>query len=218
MLPNGAVLNTLSTEGRQQNSNSSDFAQVTVTPGSASVSLSNLSQTYTGSPRSVTVTTDPPGLNFSVTYAGFPSAPSLPGIYLVEARVTDLNYQGGANGNLRISGVDDPSGDSDGDGFQNILEYALATQPSGSLVTLMQPPTNGVLTLSAIVRTNDPGLGYTAHGVTNLADYAVTNLITQISGTASADTNNVPTGFQRQDFKFTNNASRAFLRLNVQQQ
>ena len=228
MLPNGAVLNTLSTEGRQQNSNSSDFAQVTVTPGSASVSLSNLSQTYTGSPRSVTVTTDPPGLNFSVTYAGFPSAPSLPGIYLVEARVTDLNYQGGANGNLRISGVDDPSGDSDGDGIPNLLEYTLASfsaphsnsSPLGQITTQSLDGINGpetILSLDVIVRIDDPALTIEPEASLDLA--SDTNWITNGFTIHIPDQTNVPPGFELRQYRFnTGTNSRAFMRLNVQQQ
>ena len=99
----------------------------------------------------------------------------------------------------------------------NLLEYALATNASGSVLPILSPPANGTLTLTALVRTNDPGLGYTAHGVTNLLEYANTNLVTQIPGTASPDTNNVPPGFQKQEFRYTNNASRAFLKLTIEQ-
>jgi len=219
-LPNGNVFGALSAYGVSQSSNTSDFAQVTVTPGSATVSLGDLTQTYNGSPRPVTVTTDPPGLAVSVTYNGSSSSvPSEPGLYPVVAEVTDPNYQGGTSATLTITGLDDPQGDTNGDGIPNLVEYALATNSSGSILPILLPPTNGVLTLTAIVRTNDPGLGYTAHGVTNLMDYADTNLVTQIEGTANGiDTNNVPAGFQRQEFRFTNNAPRAFLKLTIQQQ
>ncbi len=47
----------------------------------ATVTLSDLSQTYDGSAKSVTVSTDPIGLAVDVTYAGSPTAPSNIGSY-----------------------------------------------------------------------------------------------------------------------------------------
>jgi len=133
--------------------------------------------------------------------------------------MNESNYEGSATATLTISGLADPEGDTNGDGIQNLLEYALAANSSGTILPVLSPPTDGVLTLTAIVRTNDEGLTFTAHGVTNLFDYADTNLVSQILGTADGvDTNNVPVGFQRQEFRYTNNASRAFLKLTIQQQ
>ena len=49
------------------NTDSKTFA---ITPAVAVVTLDNLTQTYTGTPRSVTVTTVPAGLTVEVTYDG----------------------------------------------------------------------------------------------------------------------------------------------------
>ena len=71
----------------------------------AGVNLSNLSQTYTGSPLGVTVVTDPPGLNVEVTYNGSPTTPTSIGTYTVVATVQDPVYQGTATATLVIERV-----------------------------------------------------------------------------------------------------------------
>src|SRR5215813_2786941 len=71
----------------------------------AAVTLANLNQTYTGSPLTPTVTTDPAGLNVDVTYNGSPTPPSALGSYNVVATINDPVYQGTATGTLVISPV-----------------------------------------------------------------------------------------------------------------
>ena len=75
---------------------------VTLVKASATLTLSNLSQTYDGTPKSVTVTTNPNGLTgVSVTYTGTggttygptTTAPTAAGIYAVDASLTNSNYQ-----------------------------------------------------------------------------------------------------------------------------
>jgi N-acetylneuraminic acid mutarotase len=68
----------------------------------ALVLLSNLSQTYDGSAKTVTVSTTPMGLSVSVTYDGSPNAPINAGSYTVVVTVLDANYVGGATGTLVI--------------------------------------------------------------------------------------------------------------------
>ena len=80
-----------------------DFASVTVNPAPATITLGNLTQTYDGDPKPVTITTTPAGLATEVTYDGSPTAPTAAGSYAVEAVVTDPNYQGSASGTLVIS-------------------------------------------------------------------------------------------------------------------
>ena len=67
---------------------------LTVNPIPASVSLSNLLQTYDGSPKSASVTTTPSGLAYSVTYGGSPTAPTDAGTYAVVATITEPNHAG----------------------------------------------------------------------------------------------------------------------------
>lgn len=127
----------------------SNTAAVTVTPAPATVTLSNLAQTYDGAPKPVTATTDPPGLTISITYDGSPDAPVDAGSYAVSAVITDPNYQGSASGTLVIEAADDfaswqdeefteiernaglsvPGADPDADGLANLAEYALGADP-----------------------------------------------------------------------------------------
>jgi hypothetical protein len=68
----------------------------------ATVTLSNLSQTYDGAGESVSVTTVPPGLMVNVTYNGATNAPTNTGSYSVVATVNDTNYEGSATNTLVI--------------------------------------------------------------------------------------------------------------------
>ncbi len=76
---------------------------LTISQATATVILGNLSQGYDGSPKSVSVTTNPPGLTVSVTYNGSATPPTLPGSYAVVAIVHDLNYTGTASATLTIT-------------------------------------------------------------------------------------------------------------------
>jgi len=75
----------------------------TVGQAPAIVTLSNLSQTYTGAPLSVSVTTTPVGLALSVTYNGSTTPPTTAGSYAVVATVSNPNYAGSASGTLTIA-------------------------------------------------------------------------------------------------------------------
>lgn len=68
----------------------------------AQVTLSNLAQTYNGGQKSVTVTTVPSGLNYTVTYGGLSTPPINAGSYAVVATVVDPVESGSANGTLVI--------------------------------------------------------------------------------------------------------------------
>lgn len=71
----------------------------TVNPAAATVTFSNLTQTYTGSALSPTVTTNPANLSYSST--GFPDTNA--GSYAVSATITDPNYTGSASGTFVIN-------------------------------------------------------------------------------------------------------------------
>lgn len=72
------------------------------TKGTATVVLEELSQTFDGTPRSVSVTTTPAGLTTEVTYNGSATPPTNAGTYTVVATVTDTNYDGTATETLTI--------------------------------------------------------------------------------------------------------------------
>ncbi len=73
-----------------------------VTPGTAGITLTNLTHAYDGTPKSATATTTPGGLALNVTYNGTASAPTAPGNYTVSATVLPGNYTGGASATLTI--------------------------------------------------------------------------------------------------------------------
>lgn len=74
-----------------------------ITKGVASVTLSNLSQTYNRYGRAVAVTTIPAGLPVTVTYNGSTTPPILPGTYKVAGQVTSPYYTGDATGTLVVA-------------------------------------------------------------------------------------------------------------------
>lgn len=74
-----------------------------IDPATATVTLSDLVQSYDGTPKSVTTTTSPAGLTVDVTYNGSSTAPTAPGSYAVVATIDDPNYTGTAAGTLLIT-------------------------------------------------------------------------------------------------------------------
>ncbi len=76
---------------------------LSVAQGAASVTLSDLNQTYTGSPIGAVATTSPSGLAVTMTYNGGSTLPTAPGSYTIAATVSDSNYSGTANGTLVIT-------------------------------------------------------------------------------------------------------------------
>ena len=74
----------------------------------ASVTLSNLNQTYSGYPEPVTVTTDPAGLPVDVTYNYGTTPPTAVGSYAVVATLAAPGYSGSATGTETISAAPSP--------------------------------------------------------------------------------------------------------------
>jgi MBG domain len=68
--------------------------QIAKAQASLSFADGTLSKTYNGDPQSVTVNTNPPGLNgVEITYDGSPNAPTNAGNYTVVASLNNPNYQ-----------------------------------------------------------------------------------------------------------------------------
>ena len=76
---------------------------ITVNSSAATITLGDLNQAYTGSPLTVTATTNPANLAVSITYNGSTTAPTYPGTYAVVATITDPSHTGTASGTLVIS-------------------------------------------------------------------------------------------------------------------
>lgn len=79
---------------------------LTIAKAAATVTLSQLTRIYDGTPKPVDVATTPAGLAVTTTYNGLPAAPSLIGSYAVVATVNDANYSGTATGTLAINPAD----------------------------------------------------------------------------------------------------------------
>ena len=109
--------------------------------------------------------------------------------------------------------------DVDGDGVPALAEYALnGATNSNDAGKLPQVEDGQLLTISAVVRTNDPRLTVDAVTSSNLSSGWNGPVVT---GTPHADTNNVPAGFQRQRFfydatQFTNSHGFIRMRFNLQ--
>jgi uncharacterized repeat protein (TIGR01451 family) len=77
---------------------------VVIGQASATLALSDLSQTFDNTPKHATVTVDPAGVAYSVTYDGSATEPTNAGSYAVVAHITDPNYSGSdATGTLEIA-------------------------------------------------------------------------------------------------------------------
>lgn len=69
----------------------------------AAIQFSGLEQPLDGTPRCVTVTTEPPGLPVRITYDGGESCPVGPGTFRVEARILGDRHQGELSSTLVIT-------------------------------------------------------------------------------------------------------------------
>ena len=69
----------------------------------ALVTLNGATVAYNGAPKTLSATTDPAGLNVTITYNGSPNAPTSVGTYTVVATVNDADYQGSATATLTIT-------------------------------------------------------------------------------------------------------------------
>ncbi|MDD2236781.1 MAG: MBG domain-containing protein, partial [Kiritimatiellae bacterium] len=75
----------------------------TVSKAVASVTLTNLAQTYNGTARSVGYVTAPAGLAVNITYDTSAAAPTNAGSYQVVGLVDDTMYQGGKTSTLNVA-------------------------------------------------------------------------------------------------------------------
>jgi hypothetical protein len=69
----------------------------------ASITLGNLNPTYNGEPKSVSVTTSPPGLSVALTYDNSSTTPTNAGNYAIIATIINPLYTGNASATLVIA-------------------------------------------------------------------------------------------------------------------
>jgi hypothetical protein len=99
----GSYMLTYTVADPSGNTGTTNRTVVVLAKTPATVTLSNLSQTYDGTAKSVTATTTPPGLAVDLTYYGSAAAPTNVGSYTVVGIINDPNYQGGATNTLIIA-------------------------------------------------------------------------------------------------------------------
>ena len=152
----------------------------TPTPIPATIALGNLTQSFDGASKSVTVTTSPTGLAYTVTYNGLSTLPTTVGAYTVVATITQSGYSGNATGTLSISdsaaawrqlhfsttsnnGSAADAADPDGDMLTNIQEYIFGTLPTSTQAPLLALSSlnSGNLTISFFGK-EASGTGYTS--------------------------------------------------------
>ena len=111
------------------------FAQ-TVNKAPAAVTLSNMSQTYTGSPLTPTAATVPPGLG--IVWSGAPDTNA--GNYSVTATVNDQNYTGSASGTFTVttygSSVSQPTSSLNPSNYGNSVTFTATVTPSAATGTV----------------------------------------------------------------------------------
>ncbi|MFM8654623.1 MAG: hypothetical protein ACKODZ_07845, partial [Verrucomicrobiota bacterium] len=104
--------------------------------------------------------------------------------------------------------------DANGDGVPALAEYALGGIAGSNNIGVLPQMTrsNNTLTLSALVRINDPKLSVFPQVSASLG----TNAWSSIGFTTNTTTNGVPTGFERRTYSYdAGSNARAFLRLFI---
>jgi hypothetical protein len=201
------------------------------TPSSASgtvdTALTSLNPTVTGTVTSYAVSpTLPAGLSISTStgvISGTPTAVSASASYTVTA----TNGTGSTTATVTIEVVAAPVGStfagwSGGATLDaaNLAKYAIGGASSLSVEGVQ--PTSALdgtsLSITAIVRTDDPThLTVVGQAVTNLADYASSELVVQVEGDATGiDQTDVPAGCTKKKFSVARgDAGKKFLRLKA---
>jgi len=80
--------------------------KLTIGKATAGITLGDLNPTYDGTPKSVTVTTNPVGLSYNITYDGLTVPPTNAGEYDVDVTIDDDNYEGTVAKELVIDKAD----------------------------------------------------------------------------------------------------------------
>lgn len=163
-----------------------------VNKAAATVTLGNLTQIADGTPKSVSITTNPAGLTCIVTYNGLPTAPAAAGEYAVVATINEANYQGSASGTLALApgndlaswqnhhftpaeqaaGLSANDADPDSDGLKNLGEYALGTDPRNFTPPLVPTKDGNGLTLTFTRPADLPDVIYIAESSDNLGNWS----------------------------------------------
>lgn len=197
-----------------------------VTKGSATLNLSGLSQTYTGSPLPVTVTTVPSGLTVDITYVGSGStvyaqsstAPTNAGTYSVTATVNDGNYTGSstaaftiakATANITLSNLNQTFTGS-------ALPATVSVTPSGLTVDVTYTGTGGTVYAQSSTPPTNPGT-YSVSATVNNANYSgsATGVLTISKASATVTLSNLNQTFNGSALPVTVSVTPSGLTVNV---
>ena len=158
----------------------SDVGTLVIGKGAATVTLTNLAQTYNATPRSAAATTVPAGLAVEFTYDGSTNAPTARGSYAVTGTVYEANWQGSATGTLTIGmGAATVALESLSQAYDGAPKPATATTvPAGLAVDF---------TYDGLPNAPTEVGGYAVTGTVNDADWAgsATGTLTIGKGTAT---------------------------------
>jgi len=194
--------------------------------GTVGTPISSLTPTVTGTVTSYSVSPAllPAGLSISPStgvISGTPTAVSASASYTVTA----TNGTGSTTATVTIE-VSAPAGStfagwSNGADLnsENLAKYAIGGASSLSVEGVQ--PTSALdgtsLSITAIVRTDDTTLTVVGQAVTNLADYASSELVVQVEGDATGiDQTDVPAGCTKKKFSVARgDAGKKFLRLKA---
>jgi hypothetical protein len=136
--------------------------------GSASVTLESLNQTYDGTPKSATATTNPLGKTVTYTYDGSATVPTNAGTYTVVGTINDINYQGSSSGSLVI-----------GKASASVTLESLSQTYDGT-------PKSATATTNPLGKTVTYTYDGSATAPTNAGTYAVVGTINEINYQGSA--------------------------------
>jgi len=162
-----------------------------ISPATATVTLSSLAQSYTGSPLSATAITNPTGKTVTFTYTGISGTsyatsstpPSVAGSYTVVGTISDPNYSGTNSGTLVISPA--TATVTLGSLAQTYTGSALSataiTNPSGKTVTFTYTGISGTNYATSSAPPTAAG-SYTVVGTISSANYAGTATGTLVIG------------------------------------
>jgi hypothetical protein len=111
-------------------------------------------------------------------------------------------------------GSADPAADANGDGISNLMAYALGASASNATVSRPVTTVNSSnLTITALVRTNDPAVQVRGSATTNLASWTNAPIV----GTPASDQTGAVSGVtQKQEFTVERGTDpKKFLRLKA---
>ena len=201
---------------------------LTVNKATATVTLTNLTQTYDGNPKPVTVATTPINLSHSVTYDDSLVVPINAATYAVVAIITDPNYQGSNSGSLVIevandlaswknehfteaeqtAGLANNNQDPDFDNLLNLAEYALGTDPRMFTPSFVPTLDGNGLTLTFTRPASLPDVTYFAESSEELGSWSIIPLEVTVPGD--------PETVRARDPLTTGDPSKRFMRLRFE--